>query len=74
MDFADIKKWVIFFLGILCAIIIADSLSTIIMNYSGVTGWENFVISFILYAVLFFAILYVMEKLLGIEIFGFDRI
>lgn len=32
MEFADVKKWVIFFLGILVAIIIADALSNIVMN------------------------------------------
>ncbi|MGA2104686.1 hypothetical protein [Methanoregula sp.] len=74
MDFAEVKKWVIFFLGILCAIVIANALSNMIMDNSGVTGWENFVVSFILYAVFFFAILYVIEKLLGIDFFGFGRI
>lgn len=73
MEFADVKKWVIFFLGILVAIIIADALSNIVMNYSGLTGWVNFVIDFVLYAVFFFAILYVLEKVVGIEFFGFGR-
>ncbi len=73
MEFAEVKKWVFFFLGILCAIIISDNLSNLITNYSGLTGWVNFVISFVLYAVFFFAILYVLEKLVGIEFFGFGR-
>jgi uncharacterized protein HemY len=73
MEFADVKKWVIFFLGILVAIIIADALSNLLMNYSGLSGWLNFVISFVLYAVFFFAILYLLEKILGIEFFGFGR-
>lgn len=73
MDSADIKKWVIFFLGILVAIIIANWLSNVIVAYAGMTGWMNFVVSFVLYAVLFFAILYAMEKLFGIEFFGFGR-
>jgi len=73
MEFADVKKWVIFFLGILCAIIIANALSNLIMAYTAISGWENFVVSFVLYAVFFFAILYLLEKLLGIEFFGFGR-
>jgi len=73
MEFADVKKWIIFFFGILIAIIVADALSNLIMNYSGLQGWENFVVSFILYAVFFFAILYVLEKVGGIEFFGFER-
>jgi hypothetical protein len=73
MDSATIKKWVIFFLGILVAIIIANWLSNLIVAYAGITGWENFVVSFVLYAGFFFAILYAMEKLFGIEFFGFGR-
>jgi len=30
-------------------------------------------VGFILYAVIFFALLYVMEKTIGIEFFGFGR-
>ena len=73
MDSAAIKKWVIFFLGILIAIIIANWLSTMIVAYTGMTGWMNLVVGFVLYAVLFFGILYAMEKLFGIEFFGFGR-
>jgi uncharacterized protein HemY len=73
MEFADVKKWIIFFLGILCAIIIANALSNLIMEYTAITGWVNFVVSFVLYAVFFFFILYLLEKLLGIEFFGFGR-
>jgi hypothetical protein len=73
MDSAAIKKLVIFFLGILVAIIIANWLSNLIMAYAGMTGWVNFVVSFVLYAVFFFAILYALEKVFGIEFFGFGR-
>lgn len=74
MEFADVKKWVVFFLGILVAIVIANALSNIIMAYTNMTGWVEFVISFVLYAVLFFAILYAVEKITGIEFFGFNRL
>lgn len=73
MEYADVKKWVIFFVGILVAIVIANALSNILMAYTGITGWMEFVISFVLYAALFFAILYLMERFLGIEFFGFGR-
>ncbi len=73
MEFAVIKKWVIFFLGILVAIIIANALSNLIVADAGMTGWINLVVSFVLYAVIFFALLYVMEKLFGIEFFGLGR-
>jgi hypothetical protein len=73
MDFAAVKKWLVFFIGILCAIIIADLLSNTIVSTTGMTGWIKFLVSFILYAVLFFAALYVMEKIFHIEFFGFWR-
>lgn len=73
MDSATIKKWVMFFLGILIAIIIADQLSRIVMKFTGLTGGAEFVVSFILYAAFFFGIIYAIEKIFGIEYFGFGR-
>ncbi len=73
MDSATIKKWVMFFLGILIAIIIADQLSRIVMKFTGLTGGAEFVVSFILYAGFFFGIIYAIEKIFGIEYFGFGR-
>lgn len=71
MDISTVRKWAVFFLGILCSILIADSLSTIIIAATGLTGWIKFIVSFILYAVLFFGILYIIEKTLGIRFFNF---
>jgi hypothetical protein len=73
MDFAPVKKWAVFFIGILCAIVIADALSNALVSATGMIGWMKFLISFILYAVFFFAILYVLEKIFHIEFFGFWR-
>ena len=73
MDFAAVKKWMVFFIGILCAIVIADLLSNTIISTTGMTGWIKFLVSFILYAVLFFAVLYAIEKIFRIEFFGFWR-
>jgi len=73
MDFAPVKKWAIFFIGILCAIIIADALSNAIVSATGMVGWIKFLVSFILYAVFFFSILYALEKIFHIEFFGFWR-
>jgi hypothetical protein len=74
MDSADIKKWVVFFLGILVAIIIANAVSNIIMSYTGIAGWVEILVSFVLYAALFFGILYLMERFLGINFFDFKRL
>jgi multisubunit Na+/H+ antiporter MnhE subunit len=73
MDFAPVKKWAVFFIGILCAIVIADALSNVIVSATGMDGWMKFLVSFILYAVFFFAILYALEKIFHIEFFGFWR-
>jgi len=73
MDFAPVKKWVVFFFGILGAIVIADALSNMLVSATGMSGWMKFLVSFILYAVFFFAILSVLEKILHIEFFGFWR-
>ena len=71
MDFAAVKKWAVFFIGILCAIVIADALSNVLVSATGMSGWMKFLVSFILYAVFFFAILYALEKIFQIEFFGF---
>lgn len=71
MDIAVIKKWAVFFIGILAAIIIADALASLVVVRSGITGWAAFLVNFILYAVFFFAILYLCEKLFHIEFFCF---
>ena len=73
MEYATVKKWVLFFIGILCAIVIADTLSNLIVSTAGITGWANYLINFLLYAAFFFAILYIIEKLFHIEFFGFGR-
>jgi hypothetical protein len=73
MDFAPVKKWTVFFIGILCAIVIADTLSHALVSTTGMAGWMKFLVSFVLYAVFFFAILYGLEKIFHIEFFGFWR-
>jgi multisubunit Na+/H+ antiporter MnhE subunit len=73
MDLAPVRKWAVFFIGILCAIVIADALSNVLVSATGISGWMKFLVSFILYAVFFFAILYALEKIFQIEFFGFWR-
>ena len=71
MDMSSVRKWAFFFIGILSSILIADTLSNSIITVSGLNGWIRFVVSFVLYAVLFFGILYVIEKIFGIRFFDF---
>jgi hypothetical protein len=71
MDMASVRKWAVFFMGILCSILIANTLSEVIVTASGLSGWVRFLVSFVLYAVLFFGILYAIEKVMGIRFFDF---
>jgi hypothetical protein len=73
MDFAPVKKWAVFFIGILCAIVIANTLSNALVSSAGMAGWMKFLVSFILYAVFFFLILSALQKIFHIEFFGFRR-
>ncbi len=72
MDPASIKKWAIFFTCILCAVLIANTLSKAIAATVRLTGPAGFIVTFVLYAVFFFGILYAIEKITGIRFFGFS--
>jgi hypothetical protein len=73
MDLAPVKKWAVFFIGILCAIVIANTLSNALVSSTGMVGWMKFLVSFILYAVFFFLFLSALQKIFHIEFFGFWR-
>ncbi|PKL68439.1 MAG: hypothetical protein CVV30_11040 [Methanomicrobiales archaeon HGW-Methanomicrobiales-1] len=73
MDISLVRKWAVFFIGILCSILIADYLSNAIIAVTGLSGWVRLVVSFILYAVLFFGILYIIEKSFNIRFFDFGK-
>ena len=73
MDMAVVKKWLIFFVGILCAIVIADAWSNKIVAVAGITGPTRFIVTFILYAAIFFGVLYALEKLFKINFFRFGQ-
>jgi hypothetical protein len=71
MDLAVIKKLLPVILGILCAYVIADYLSLILVRTAGLEGPAQLVTSFITFAVIFFATLYIIERGFGISFFGF---
>nr|WP_321349520.1 hypothetical protein [uncultured Methanoregula sp.] len=73
MDSAVVKKWAIFFLCILIAILVADRLAGIIVGALNVTGGIGIVLNFVAYALIFFAVLFVIEKVFKIDFFGFYR-
>lgn len=71
MDMSSVRKWAVFFICILCSILIADTLSNAIVTAMGLNGWIKFIVSFVLYAVMFFGILYAIEKIFGVRFFDF---
>lgn len=73
MDITAIKKWLVLFCGILMAIIIADRLSNLIVAGAGMSGWSGFLTGFVVYAVLFFVVLFVLERVFRINFFGTGR-
>jgi hypothetical protein len=73
MEMRAIKKWLVFFCGILAAIMVADLLSNFIVSAAGIVGWGRFLLSFIIYAVLFFFLLHAIERIFGIRFFGMNR-
>jgi hypothetical protein len=71
MESATVKKWVVFFAGILGAVLLADALSTILIAATGLEGSGKLFAGFILYALLFFGILYAVQKIFHFEFFSF---
>lgn len=72
MNAGSVKRWLVLFLGILVAILIADVLSTSIVLLAGVKGWPASIVNFVLYAAFLFAVLYILKKYARIDIFRFD--
>jgi hypothetical protein len=73
MNRAAVRKWALFFCGILLAIVIADTLSNVLLSFAGLNGGIRFLVGFILYALLFFTVLYLIERASGITFIGFSR-
>jgi hypothetical protein len=71
MESATVKKWVVFFAGIIGAVLLADALSTILIAATGLEGSVKLFAGFILYALLFFGILYAVQKIFHFEFFSF---
>lgn len=71
MDLSSGRRIVTFILVLLCAILVSNTLSNIVMAALGITGISGFIIGFVLYAVFFFGVLYFFERFFGIAIFRF---
>jgi len=73
METGSIKKVITLVIGILVAFLIANALANIVVMLSGLKGAAGMVLSFIVYAVLFFFVLHLLQKYAHIVFFGFDR-
>jgi len=73
MDTGSVKRWLVLFLGILFAILIADLVSGSIVLITGLKGWPAYIVNLVLYAAFLFAALSVMKKYACIDVFRFDR-
>ena len=73
METGSIKKVITLVIGILVAFLIANALANIVVMLSGMKGAAGMVLSFVVYAVLFFFVLHLLQKYAHIVFFGFDR-
>jgi predicted branched-subunit amino acid permease len=71
MDPESVKRGIVLFLGIVCAVLIADALSGIVVTRSGFTGTAAFFLNFLMYAGVLFGVIYVLKRFAGIDIFRF---
>ena len=69
----SLRKVITLLVGILAAFLIADALANVVVMLSGLKGATGMIVSFILYVVIFFAVLHLLEKYAHIVFFGFDR-
>lgn len=73
METGHVKNVIILVIGILVAFLIANAVTNVVVMLSGLTGAAGMVLSFVVYAVLFFFVLHLLQKFAHIRFFGFDR-
>lgn len=73
MDMRSAKNIIALILGILVAYMTAEILSTAVILLLHLSGAVAMVVSIILFAAIFFAILHLLQKYAHIVFFGFDR-
>ena len=71
MDLSSARRIVTFVLVLLCAILVANTLSNILLAALGLSGIFGFIVGFVIYAIFFFGVLYFFERFFGITIFRF---
>jgi O-antigen/teichoic acid export membrane protein len=73
MQMQSAKKVITLVVGILIAFLIANVLTNVVVILSGLKGAAGMVVSFVVYAVVFFFVLHLLEKYAHFVFFGFDR-
>jgi len=71
MDLSSARRIVTFVLVLLCAILVSNTLSNILLAALGLSGISGFIVGFVIYAAFFFGVLYFFERFFGITIFRF---
>jgi hypothetical protein len=72
MDLATVKRIIILIIGFVIAYLTAEILSAIIVRILGLTGAAMFIVSLILWAAIFFAVISLLQRVLSISFFDFD--
>jgi hypothetical protein len=72
MDLSLVKRAAGIIVVLLCSVLVANAVSNILMDLSGLGGPVGFVAGFIVYAAVFFGMLYLFERFGGVSIFHFN--
>lgn len=72
MDLATVQRIIILIIGFVIAYLTAEILSSIIVRALGLTGAAMFIVSLILWAAIFFAVISLLQRVLSISFFDFD--
>jgi hypothetical protein len=71
MDLSSAKRAAVFIVVLLCAILVANTVSNVLMSTLGLGGPGGFIAGFVVYAAVFFGVLYLVERFFGVSIFRF---
>lgn len=70
MDRAKVLYWLTFIVTILFAVLVSNWVAYIAMVAVGLGGIAGLIVNFIVFAVCFFGIIYVMGRFTGVNILG----
>ena len=71
METRQAWRWVVLFVSLLLSVFIARIVSVLLLASLGLGGIAGFIAGFVLYAIVFFGVLYAIERVSGVSIFAF---